>query len=420
MKKFYILLGNIILALFGVLLPILACEFGVRMLNLAPPAIPNPNIWDTHPELGWWHLLDSGGTFYSSYNEYETEVRVNALGLRDDESLTDYSAADDKFKLMILADSFGESLQVPLEKTFFKGVQRRLTEAGTATQSLNAGVGSWGTDQEATWFRVEGNKYNPDLTLLFFFTRNDTVNTYKPLEVARNGGSIQKNFYRLNEAGELVYPQPFDPDHAYDNDPKPPSLPHASLKKTAEWLWLHSDLYRWTTPYLLDIPPVLKALGPSGILGGEGRIRAVHPAVPVPFYVYQTPLSDEWQAAWQLTEAILADLRDQVEANGGKFAVVIIPAKEQVYPEQWAQTVAANPSMQALNWNLNLPNEQLAQILTRQEIVVLDLLPVFREAAAQSQSAPLYFTHDGHWTEAGHALTADTVFEFIAGNQFLK
>ena len=213
---------------------------------------------------------------------------------------------------------------------------------------------------------------------------------------------------------KLHYPQAFDPETAYSAEyPEPESLPPAPWLKTADWLWLRSDLYRWLLPYLRDIPPIVKSLGPSGILGGEGRIRAVHPSTPIPFYVYQTPMPAEWRNAWTLTEAIIADLKAQVEADGGKFALIIIPAKEQVYPKTWERTVQANPSMQALNWNLELPNQQLARIAGRQDIPILDLLPVFQQAVQQPNAAPFYFKHDGHWNENGHRLAAQAVFEFL-------
>ncbi|MFQ5576351.1 MAG: hypothetical protein ACE5G8_05110 [Anaerolineae bacterium] len=414
MRNIVTILGRIGLVVAGLLAPILLLELGVRVMRLAPPPIPNPTIWDVNPELGWRHLPQSGGTFYSSFNEYRAEVKINSLGLRDDEALTGYSLPPDTFSMLILADSFGEALQVPLDKTFFKQLQHRLTQAGLKAQSINAGVGSWGTDQEATFYRLEGYRYHPDLVLLFFFVRNDAANNYGPLEIARNGGSIQKSFYRLDDEGKLVYPPPFDPDHAYSSEAaKPNPLPPAPLLPTADWLWLRSHLYRWLVPYLQDIPPVLAALGPGGLLGGEARVRAAHPVVPIPFYVYQTPPSREWRQAWALTAAILGDLNRQVTANGSRFATVIIPAKEQVYPDRWDKMVAANPSLKSATWDLNLPNRQLAQILVEQGIPYLDLLPAFKAAAAVEGGPPLYFKHDGHWTEAGHALAAEAVFEFL-------
>ena len=406
---------RLILMLFGLLLPLICLEIAVRLLGLAPPVLPNPTIWDRHLDLGWWHIPNSGGVFYSSYNEFAAEVQINALGLRDDLHLDSYELPDKTFKLLILADSFGEALQVDLEDTFFKQLQYKLTDQGWPTQTINGGTGSWGTDQEATFYRLEGRRYQPDLTLLFFFTRNDTLNNYAPLEVARNGGSVQKSFYHLDATGQLHLPAPFDPEVAREQSQSKP-LPPAPLLNLADWLWLYSHLYRFSVPHLRDIPPILFALGPSGILGGEGRIRATHPRIPLPFFVYQDPPSAEWEAAWNLTEAILADLHRTIIADGGQLVVILIPAKEQVYPKQWEQTRQAHLSLQNQTWTLELPNQELARRLVRQQIPMLDLLPHFRAA----DNRALYFVHDGHWTEAGHALAAEAVFQFLYEEGFVS
>lgn len=414
MKRLFALLGKILLVLLGTALPILALELVVRMLGFAPPAIPNPNIWQSDPNLGWKHQPNSGGVFYSSYNEYQTDVRINTLGLRDDLSLTGYDIPPEKLRLLILADSFGEALQVPLEETFFKQAQRTLEENGVPVQTINTGVGSYGTDQELLMFRQEGVKYQPDVTLMFFFVRNDTANSYAPLEIARNGGSVQKSYFRLDDGGSLVYPAPFDPAMAYVNGvEKPKELPPAPMLPVADWFFLHSDLYRWLAPRLADIPPVLHALGPGGLLGGEARIRATTPDVPIPFFVYQTPMNDDWQLAWALMDALMGEAKRTVEASGSKFAVVIIPAKEQVYPDRWAQTLAKNPAMQALQWDMMLPNKMLTDILRRHDIPYVDLLPIFEQAAQSQPDEPLYFVHDGHWTSAGHALAGKSVAQFL-------
>ena len=93
--------------------------------------------------------------------------------------------------------------------------------------------------------------------------------------------------------------------------------------------------------------------------------------------------------------------------------MVIIGAPEQVSPDAWAKTVAANPMMQDLNWDLDAPNRRLVTFLASQNIPHLDLLPVFREAAAQPDAPPLHFRHDQHWTAAGHRLAAETMYRFL-------
>jgi len=148
-------------------------------------------------------------------------------------------------------------------------------------------------------------------------------------------------------------------------------------------------------------------------LGGEAVIRANHPTTPIPFFVYQTPPDEDFEAAWTLTESIILRLQDEVERRGSKLAVVIIAAPEQVYPADWEQTVAANPVLQNLTWDLEAPNRRLNDFLANAAILHLDLLPVFRAAAAEPDAPRLHFRHDQHWTEAGHRLAAETIHDFL-------
>ncbi|RME71973.1 MAG: hypothetical protein D6784_14305 [Chloroflexi bacterium] len=412
------LLGRLGLLVAGVVIPLLLLEFGVRLTHLAPPPQPNPTIWEPHPLFGWWHIPNSGGIFHSDFNEFETEVRINARGLRDRDIGYDNPTA--ALRILSLADSFGEALQVNLPETYHKQLETRLSQSlGRPVEVINAGVGGWGTDQEAIFYVAEGFRYRPDVVLLAFFTRNDAVNNYGPLEIARNGGSQQKQFFTLSPTGELIPPRQTDPAEAAPSSPgeeeaDPPLLP------LADTLWRHSDLYRFAMPYLRDIPAVLKTLGPTGILGGEAVIRARHPATPVPFYVYQSPPDEQFEAAWSLTGAIIRGLRDEVERRGARLVVVIIAAPEQVYPEQWAGVLAAHPSMQGLTWDLDLPNRRLSAILEQEGIPYLDLLPVFRKAASRPDTPPLHFRHDQHWTPAGHRLAAEAIHDFLLDRGLLE
>lgn len=410
-------LGRLLLILVGLLLPLVLLEIGVRLVNLAPPPEPNPAIWTPHPLMGWWHIPYSGGTFHSDYNEFETEVRINARSLRDRE--IGYDNPDGAWRILSLADSFGEALQVDLEDTYHKQLERLLIDAVAGpVEVLNAGTGGWGTDQEAIFYVAEGFRYDPELVLLAFFVRNDAVNNYGPLEVERNGGRQQKQFFTLSPAGELI-PPPVREEIAAQElrsspgaaapqlDNPPPLLP------LADTLWRWSALYRLVMPYLRDVPPVVQRLGPSGILGGEAVIQATNPSTPIPFFVYQTPPDEAFEAAWALTEAIIARLQAEVDSRGARLAVVLIAAPEQVYPDQWARTVAANPALQGLELDLEAPNQRLTRFLDSQGIPYLDLLPVFRQAAGRPEAAPLHFQHDQHWTEAGHRLAAEAIAEFL-------
>lgn len=399
---------------FGLCFPFLLLEIGVRLGGLTPPPDPNPAIWTPHPLFGWWHIPYSGGIFHNDFNEFEAEVRVNARGLRDRE--IGYDNSEGALRILSLADSFGEALQVDLAKTYHKQLEKRLAEQlGRSVEVINAGVGGWGTDQEAIFYVAEGFRYEPEVVLLAFFGRNDVVNNYGPLELASNGGIQDKEFFSLSPDGELMMPPIEDEVHAEVEQET--VAPESASEKAgppllglADTLWRRSTLYRFIMPRLRDIPPVVQRLGPSGILGGEAVIRAKHPTIPVSFFVYQSPPAEEFAAAWQLTEAIITRLNQEVAQRGAKLVVVIIGAPEQLNPAELERIVTARPD---LSWDVEAPNRRLNAFLTRQNIPHLDLLPVFREAVARPDTPPLHFRHDQHWTEAGHTLAAETIASFL-------
>lgn len=415
MKHLSSCITNLLLIFISLTMTLLILEGLVRLVGLAPPAIPNPTIWQPHPLFGWWHIPRSGGTFHSDYNEFSAEVWINDHGLRD--GVIGYDNPSNALRVLSLADSFGEALQVDLVDTYHKQLQVRLEESlGRTIQVLNAGVGGWGTDQEAIFYIAEGFRYKPDIVLLSFFVRNDVVNNYGPLENARNGGSQQKLFFELAPDGTLIAPPleeltitpPAEPlDGSRTDGYNPILLP------LADRLWRWSDIYRFLVPRLRDMAVVVQTLGPSGILGGEGVVRAGHPTTPIPFFVYQEPPTVEFEAAWSLTEAIISQLRDEVEKREAKLIVILIAAPEQLYPTQWDDLVARNPVMAKQAWNLDLPNQRLTEFMVRENISHLDLLPIFRQASQQPDTVPLHLQHDQHWTKAGHALAAEAIHEFF-------
>jgi hypothetical protein len=403
------LVSRLVAVVVGLLLSLLLLEVGVRLANLAPPPDPNPAIWQPHPLFGWWHIPHSGGLFHSPYHEFAAEVRINARSLRDRE--IGYDNPTGALRVLSLADSFGEALQVNLDDTYPKRLERLLAaSSGRPVEVINAGVGGWGTDQEAIFYVAEGFRYNPKVVLLAFFIRNDAVNNYGPLEIARNGGSQQKEFFTLSSTGELIPPSASEQPKTPKNDE---AADDPSLLPLADGLWRVSALYRFMVPYLRDTPAVVHRLGPSGILGGEGVVRANHPPIPIPFFVYESPPNAEFTAAWELTEAIIRRLRAEVERRGAVLVVVLVAAPEQVYPAEWQATLAANPEMVRHTWDLDAPNRRLADFLEAEEIPHLDLLPIFREAAAKPDAPRLHLRHDQHWTAEGHQLAAEAIHDFL-------
>ena len=136
------------------------------------------------------------------------DCHIHRPVLRDRE--IGYDNPDNALRILSLADSFGEALQVDLDETYHKQLESLLADSlGQPVEVLNAGVGGWGTDQEAIFYLAEGFRYQPDIVLLSFFVRNDAVNNYGTL--LQRQGQIKQAMLSYQEAIELQFEkEPFE------------------------------------------------------------------------------------------------------------------------------------------------------------------------------------------------------------------
>jgi hypothetical protein len=175
-------------------------------------------------------------------------------------------------------------------------------------------------------------------------------------------------------------------------------------------------LYRLIAPRLPEVAPSLAGqLARWGIITSgqelaEANLGAGY--IPLAYGVYRQPLEPAWQEAFVLTEALIAQLQDEVQSRGASLAVVGLPGPEQVVPRRWQQVLARYPAMQQMAWDVEQPNRIIAALLQDLGVPYLDLLPVFR-ATTQAQRQPLHLRHDGHWTPAGEALAGQAIHDFL-------
>ena len=137
------------------------------------------------------------------------------------------------------------------------------------------------------------------------------------------------------------------------------------------------------------------------------------PAVPR----YSDADAANFDAAWQLEDALLGRLRDEIDQDGAVFAVLMIPDGLQIQPE-WLQAdyPLFYPAM--LDYmNLEQPDQELLSIRERKDIPYLRLYQLFRERWAET-GEELYGSHE-HLTEAGHRLVAEALYEWLLSEDIL-
>jgi len=379
-------LAGSMLAGFGIVLALLALEAGVRMLHLVPS-----RFWQPDEVLGTKLIPGARGWWTQEELEFRVPVQINADGRRDLER--PLQKPPGTFRVLLLGDSFVEAMHVPLEQTFARHLEAALAGVrGAPVEVTSMGVSGYGTASEYLWYRAHGRAYQPDLVILAFYPGNDVRNNSPTLEPALRP--------EYDDAGTLQRVRP---------------------GKTGGggrgWLgW--SAAYTFLRKLILTRQPALaERLADLGLL----KRAALRPiplidGVPVDYWIYAADAPPEWRTAWQHTERLLTALRDAVTADGARFLVLIVTAREQIYPGDWQRVLQTYPPMQRVGWDMDGPERHVLRWCQAASVPCLQLSPAF---VARRDTERLHFNHDGHWTPAGHALAAQTAAGFLVQHGFL-
>ena len=164
------IIGNIALVIISTMIALAISEIGLRIIYPQSPTV----FYQPHPVLGWELIPNKEGTAYGNVFEYQTGIKINSLGLRDDE--LDLSNKDKK-TILVLGDSYTFSQAVEKNETFVEKLQNQLSlTLNKEVEVINAGRNGYGTAQELLLYRELSEKgLKPDLVFLMFFT-NDILN----------------------------------------------------------------------------------------------------------------------------------------------------------------------------------------------------------------------------------------------------
>jgi hypothetical protein len=367
-------LGALLLA--ALVVGVLASEIAFRVTRRLVCVPQDPPIYEPR-EWGWAHragvTVEAFGCLRRQF-EWRTTVTINSRGLRGRE--VPYERTPGVARVLVLGDSVTEAVQLPIERTFPVLAEERLRADGTPVEILNGGHAGYGTDSELLFYRHEGARYASDLVVLAFNFANDLYESSAPL------------YRRSNETVGNRLPR--KPTFALEADGTLRLDPVVRSGERPSW-------WRWTTNHLYAARLLDRTLVAP---------PRVAPAVrgPIGFEAYEA-WTPEWEAAWRLTTALIAELRGEVERHGSRFAVVLIPAKEMAEPEWFAGTLALFRLSPAA-FDLGRPQRAMLEFLRAAGIPHLDLGPILLRRGG-------FFAWDVHLNENGHAAVVPPVADFV-------
>jgi len=362
------------LILFGLLLPLIGLEIGIRLLGpLLPGEYQTASFVETNPSFG---RRNRPGAGWKKHSEYATWVEINSKGLRGSE--IEFTKPEGESRVLVLGDSFTFAEQVDLPETFVQRLEDQLNADGGSTfRVLNGGSNGWATANELIYLANEGVRYRPDVIVLAYYVGNDTVDNFRRVAAVRD---VENADLALRGVDDLE-----------------------GFRRIAR----SSQAY---------------TVFESGVLSKLPRLSAGLAADSSNAAVRSAPKTAEnGMEAWEITEALIHRMNEIAEGQGARLAVMIVPTAEQVPGNGRNRPVADDPDDDETvpAPGLENPEETLAAITGRLDVPTVDLLPAMQREADRSRTR-LYFRQNRHFTPAGHALAAQELYRFLVSEGMVK
>jgi hypothetical protein len=287
-------------------------------------------------------------------------VYYDNLALRQDRNF-DENDINSAVNIAFFGDSFTENVRLPSQYSFTEPLDYLLNLSPSKFNVLNLGVDGYGPDQSFLYYR--DFRYSKNLDYVFYvFCVNDVRNIY------------ENNLFSLSETKELIQNRYVSP-------------------------WWVNIINKFHTTYLvMDSVQRLKSImGKENIndfdpelwklLNRRQRAKRFHDyradSIQNDFVSGRT--SKDLQTNIDILESLLHLWKEEVEKNGGKFYVVLLPRHE----------------------------EHDAKPLFIEEFNVLDLFEKFDNTVDNYDFLDWRFKRDVHWNEAGNLLATIHLYRFL-------
>lgn len=332
-------------------------------------------------------LLEKTIIGFKPYTPIAGFVR-NSRGLRTHEYTR--TKPEGTLRIVLIGDSFSFSCAgIPYSDAWHVRLEQLLDAARPdRVEVLTLGVPGVGPLFERRMWQIEGSRLNADVLLLQLYVGNDFTDHN---DVRLEGGAatvlarwsyvvrIVRNLGRVVAA----------------RDGGDPEAARISVEPGAGGARGGYELPEYRAAFA-DRKPFMTAERLGRVESGQARLC-------------EASQSEEFEELLERMETVLRDLRDEVEAAGVLFRVVVIPDRFQVNPED-REDVLARLGMPESLFDWDKPQRALDAFFEREGIEYLDLLPVSREASAREQ---LYDVGNTHWNVRGNAFAAERIAEWL-------
>lgn len=339
-------------------------EAGLRTWGSSEAAPAFQGLFTGDPAIGY--RLQPGARLRYTTPEFETDIAVNQLGVRDDEEIGPKPQGEKR--IVILGDSLVLSVQVPFDQTFPEVLERRLNEAGGATRYrvINAGVQGYGPVEELLFFRKIVGSLEPDLVLVGIFVGNDAE------EAVTSGHKLSQE--------EAV----------------------AEALRESITTRLRRVVRRSMVLQVLRLR----------VVAATDRFRGFKGTPEPPLQSYAANPAPRIADGLQISRSAVAQVAAEASAVGARTGIVLIPARFQIDEGDY-QRLKDGVAQAGGELVRDAATDRFRETLSTLSLPMTDLLPALRAARP---GPDLFFQQNVHLTPRGHRVVADHLASFVRAN----
>lgn len=300
-----------------------------------------------------------------------SDEKLSSAGLRDVEHTL--AKTPGVTRIALLGDSATEALQVRLDRTYARLLEKQLKALGANVEVINFGCSSYSTGQEYLQLKNEVAQYKPDITIVMYNRGDNLENVRDPMSLKVE----PRPYFYLDPATGALTQDSLILER--NKDALTPNAVQSFLSKNSRIYGVFSQ-----TNLALSINEALYHKIKS-VVSKIGRKKQKNPSAPL------YPPQD----GWKVTSKLLSAMNETCQQSNNKLVVVCFPNVVQD-PEYGRQIEAIKQQAQA------------------EQFSYLDLTPTVRW-----HPNPLSLFVKYHFSNAGHELTSRELVKLLQANHLI-
>ena len=358
---------EITLVIISSVMAIIVGEFALR--SFLPQTTEYGHMIAYDSTLGW-KFVSNGKGVMAHRGTPPNVIETNSLGFRD------HAPSEKKTKkLMVLGDSFVANIALADKEVFTEIMEDQLEEYDV----LNFGVNGYGQVQEYLLLEKWINVIDPDVVMLIIYPQNDFADNMGTHRFyARPSASLEGGDSILTIHRQLK-------DHKIEK-----GFDGILSKSHVNWL-------------------VTRAL--NNLFSKPDSLYLTE------FYTCQSPIPGEYRAAFKIMQELLIRIASVAKEKNVPVVFALAPSILQVDDELWKLFLERN-SVAKKNYVRSSPNDRLMQFAKDNNLLMLDLLPVFLEEG--KKNVKFYHPVEQHWTKEGNRVVANALMDFLESKSLIE